>query len=103
LAPIKKPKGCEQDSAVAAAGVNSPSPAESVKEPEVTLWVVEHAPEAIKKAFPDPLPPNAWIMKLSSQAIQDIELEAYVQFYARTPLIGRVQLDDGGIALLFAP
>jgi hypothetical protein len=70
---------------------------------EITIWSAERAPAALRKAFHGLLSPNASIIKISSLAAQDAVVEAWVRSQSAMPVIARVQLHGGAVALLFAP
>jgi hypothetical protein len=57
----------------------------------------------LKRAFCGLLSPGAWIVKIDSTAAQDIVVEAWIRSFSAMPLAARVELEDGAIALLFAP
>jgi hypothetical protein len=71
-------------------------------EPDISVWAAENAPADLSQALPGPLPPGAWVMRISSTAAQNVLVEAWIRARSPTPLIARVQLEDGGLALLFA-
>jgi hypothetical protein len=71
--------------------------------PELWMWLVADAPAVIKNAFTEPIPGNGWVIKLAKTIAKDIAMEACLISLSTLPLIGRIQLDDGEVALLFGP
>ena len=78
-------------------------PTKSVRSPDIMLWSADKAPRSVRKAFCGVISPNAWIVKISPAAAQDIVVEAWIRSHSAMPLLARVQLQGGAIALLFAP
>jgi hypothetical protein len=78
-------------------------PTQSVGRPDIMMWPAKEAPSTVKRAFCDILSPGAWIVKISSALAQDIVIEGWIRSHSVMPLLARVQLRDGAIALLFAP
>jgi hypothetical protein len=86
--------------------LRNPSPEHeqtSATRPELWVWSVADAPAAIKNAFTRPIPENGWVVKLATTVVKDIMIEASLLSLHALPLLDRVQLDDGGVALLFGP
>ena len=67
------------------------------------MWRVADTPAAIKKAFTAPVPEDGWVVKLAKTVAKDITIEASLLSLRALPLLGRVQLDNGEVALLFGP
>jgi|tagenome__1003787_1003787.scaffolds.fasta_scaffold20986646_5 hypothetical protein len=75
----------------------------SAEKPDVWVWRVADAPAAIKKAFTAPVPEDGWVVKLAKTVVKDITIEASLLSLRVLPLLGRVQLANGEVALLFGP
>lgn len=73
------------------------------EEPELSLFCVASAPEHVKNAFLISVPPDGAIAILSAEVATDITLEAVILANAKTKLLARTTLPDGGVALLFGP
>ena len=70
---------------------------------DISVWNVYNVPPAIRSLFYTPPPLSAWILQISPEAAGSVELEAWIRSQSSIPLIDRTQLDDGSVALMFAP
>lgn len=73
----------------------------SAVQPDIWVWRIKNVPAAVKNAFTGPVPEDGYIIKLARNVAENIALEASLLSIYTLPLISRVRLDDGGVALLF--
>ena len=70
---------------------------------DVWVWRVADTPGEIKDAFTAPVPEDGWVVKLGNTVVDDITIEASLLSLRALPLLDRVQLESGEVALLFGP